>query len=53
MNKTSKSYEAGRDAFGNGLMYSDKPAMLNFTINWDEWQAGYIDALVAAVRKNG
>jgi hypothetical protein len=50
MDKTSKSYRSGRDAFMSGLMYSDEPSLLNFSVNIEEWKAGYIDAMVERLR---
>jgi hypothetical protein len=51
MDKASKSYKAGHDAFASGLLFSDEPSLLNFSVNLEEWKAGYLDALVQAVRK--
>jgi hypothetical protein len=50
MDKTSKSYRAGRDAYNSGLLFSDEPSLLNFSVNIEEWKAVYIDALAEAVR---
>lgn len=51
MDKTSKSYKAGHDAFTGGLLFSDEPSLLNFSANLEEWKAGFIDALAQALRE--
>lgn len=50
MDKTSNSYRQGHDAFTGGLLFSDEPSLLNFSVNIEEWKAGFIDAMAEAVR---
>ena len=50
IDRESKSYKAGHDAFTSGLLYSDEPSLLNFSLNVEAWKAGYIDALSEKAR---
>ncbi len=51
MNIDSDSYKAGRLAYREGHFYSEEPSLLNFSVNLEEWKAGFIDAIIQDVRR--